>query len=130
MPELPSVGQAVTGGAIGAVIAACVWIINQFRGAITDGEALAERRIAALTADFDAWRARAEEQQEAQRADLADLHRELSDYRRELGDARSQLRECDRKSHEQRRQIAGLKIEVDGLRSELKELKGDPPAAR
>jgi hypothetical protein len=96
--DLPSVETVATGGVIASVLAATVWLINWFSGLATDGEKLADRRIAALTRDFDDYRARTT-------AELTAVHEQLV-----------VLREAQRRCLED---SAAMTVELISVRAEL-----------
>ncbi len=124
MPDLPSIEHVTTGGVIASIIGACGWLLTRFRTAVVDGEALADKRIEALTADFAAYRQRVELDQRATTAELVALRSELADYRAELARAREQhdaelaeardaLRACKRETHRCRLEIDRLTAQMD-----------------
>ena len=104
MADLPSLEQVATGGVLGAILAAMGWLINWFRGLATHGEDLADRRIAALTADFEAYRAR--------------THLELQELREEMVTVRHALRVCRTESDQLITQLAAVRVELDVLKQQ------------
>lgn len=117
MPDLPSVDQVTTGGIVAAIIGACGWLLARFRTAVVDGEALADQRMDALTADFSAYRDRVELERVATAAEMKALRSEVDDYRVELVETRKQLRICRADGHANR-------LEIDRLRAEISRLGG------
>lgn len=102
MPDLPSVDTITTGGVIAAVLGATTWLIRWFAGLATHGEDLADRRIAALTADFEAYRVRTQAELEGVHAELAQL--------------REAQRVCLAESAAQAAQLAALRAELARLK--------------
>lgn len=129
MADLPSIEQVTTGGIVASIIGACGWLFTKLRTAVEDGETLAERRIAALTSDFNAYRARVELDQAATEAELLALRSEVADYRAELArlraeheselaETRDALRMCKRETHR-------CRLEIDRLTGLVQHLGGD-----
>lgn len=129
MPDLPtSIEQVTTGGIVASIVGACGWLFTRLRTAVEDGESLAERRIAALTSDFAAYRTRVEEDQAATEAEVHALRLEVASYRAELAtvraehegelaEARDALRMCKRETHR-------CRLEIDRLTGLVEHLGG------
>lgn len=102
MPNLPTPEGFATGGIIAATLAAAGWLIRWFSGLATQGEDLAATRVAALTADFEAYRVRTKNELEA-------VHRELRDLR-------EAQRRCLNDSAIQAAELSAVKAELAALK--------------